>query len=104
MTSLRSALALSGFLLVATGGDEVPTLNTEPTCSDVGSLLMDASAGSCLQDEKEARDSLSTQWKNFPAADRIECVAETQIGGFPSYVQVLTCLEMARDARAMPAD
>lgn len=103
MTSLLSALALGGFLLVATG-DEVPTLNTGPTCSDVGSLSMDASGSSCRQDEKEARDSLATQWKNFPAADRNECLAETQIGGFPSYVQVLTCLEMARDARAMPAD
>lgn len=104
MTSLISALALGGFLLVSATSDDVPTLNTAPTCSDVGSLLMDASASSCREDEKEARDSLVAQWKNFPVADRKECIAETQIGGFPSYVQVLTCLEMARDARAMPAD
>jgi hypothetical protein len=103
MTSLLSALALGGFLLVA-ASDEVPTLDTGPTCSDVGSLLMDANANSCRQDEKEARDSLAAQWKNFRAEDRKECVAETKIGGFPSYVQVLTCLEMARDARAMPTD
>ena len=103
MISTLASLAFGGLVLVATG-DQVPTLNTGPTCSDVGSLSMDTTGSACRQDEQEARDALAAQWKNFPDADRKECLAETKIGGFPSYVQVLTCLEMARDARAMPAD
>jgi LAS superfamily LD-carboxypeptidase LdcB len=103
MTSTLASLAFASFLLVS-ASDQVPTLDTGPTCAGVSRLWADASSSSCRQDEKEARDALSSQWKNFSAADRRECVAATQVGGYPSYVQVLTCLEMARDARAMPAE
>jgi LAS superfamily LD-carboxypeptidase LdcB len=58
----------------------------------------------CQQSEQQARDALASQWRSFPAADKRSCVAETNVGGFPSYVQVLVCLELARDARTMKVD
>jgi hypothetical protein len=104
MTSALSAITLGGLLLVA-AVDHVPVLNTAPTCAGADSgLSATRTVASCQQSEQEARDALAAQWSKFPAADRSECVAETGIGGFPSYVQVLTCLEMARDARNLPAN
>jgi hypothetical protein len=58
----------------------------------------------CQQSEQQARDSPASQWQNFPAGDKRNCIAETSIGGFRSYVQVPVCLELARDARTMKVD
>jgi hypothetical protein len=60
-------------------------------------------AASCEQSEQQVREALVAQWQNFPAADKQSRIAEPRIGGFPSYVQALVCLEIARDARAMNA-
>ena len=80
--------------------DRVPTLDTRPSCADAaGEVSATRTVATCQQSEQQARDALAAQWRNFPAADRRSCVAETNIGGFPSYVQVLVCLELARDAR-----
>jgi LAS superfamily LD-carboxypeptidase LdcB len=104
MISALPAIALGGLLLVASS-DRVPTLNTAPTCAGAnGDLSATRTVPKCRESEQQARDALAAQWSNFPAADKAECVAETSIGGFPSYVQVLTCLEMARDARKLPAN
>ena len=96
---------LLGGVLMVSAADHVPTLDTRPTCADVESFLAaPGTVATCKQDEQQARDTLSAEWQNFPAADRSNCIAETSIGGFPSYVQVLTCLELARDARTMTKD
>jgi hypothetical protein len=81
------AAAMLGGVLTVAAADNVPELDTR-------------NVASCEQSEQQARNTLSTEWQKFPASDQRNCVAETNIGGFPSYVQVLTCLEMARDARA----
>jgi hypothetical protein len=82
--------------------DRVPTLDTRPSCADATSeISVTRTTASCQQSEQQARDALTSQWQSFPVADKRSCVAETNVGGFPSYVQVLVCLELARDARAM---
>jgi hypothetical protein len=104
MTIYFAAMAVSGVLMAA-AVDQVPTLDTRPTCAGAESnISASRTIESCQQSEQQARDSLNTQWRNFAAGDKRNCVAETNIGGYPSYVQILTCLEMARDARTMPAD
>jgi len=37
----------------------------------------------------------------FPLALRQRCLATTETGGDPSYVEVLVCLQMGRDAAQM---
>jgi hypothetical protein len=32
----------------------------------------------------------------------MQCVGEADIGGTPSYVDLLTCLQLAKDARQLP--
>ena len=55
----------------------------------------------CLESEQATRDELVKQWSSFNAADKISCVNELRMGGESSYTELLTCLEMARDVRAM---
>ena len=110
---LPSALpvALGATLLFAVA-DAVPTLNVEPGCRAAAkmgdSLSLNTSLRQCLADEKSARDELDKDWSQFPLALRQRCVATTQTGGDPSYVEVLVCLQMGRDAAQMgsssPAD
>jgi hypothetical protein len=53
----------------------------------------------CEMDEKQARDHLQSEWAQFTPSDKAQCIHETTMGGTSSYVELLTCLEMARDAR-----
>ncbi len=53
----------------------------------------------CLDTEQEVRNRLAKAWGNFHSADRRHCATETTMGGESSYTELLTCLEMARDAR-----
>ena len=101
---LRSVVlfALAGVLLVADG---VPSLDVEAGCRAAAkmgdSLSLDESLRQCLSDEKSARSELEKQWSQFPPALRHRCVATTETGGDPSYVEVLVCLQMGVDAAQM---
>ena len=52
----------------------------------------------CSQDETTALAQLRTEWGQFAGTDQKTCMVTTTTGGFASYVELLTCLEMARDA------
>jgi hypothetical protein len=51
----------------------------------------------CSQDETTALSQLRAEWAQFGRADQKICMSETTTSGFASYVELLTCLEMARD-------
>ena len=78
----------------------VPPLNVEPSCRALASF-----SGSfdlmtrCMKNEQNARDQLASQWTQFAAEDKAYCIDLSNIGA-PSYADLLTCLELARDARA----
>jgi len=80
----------------------ITSLNVEPACRAAAamgdSLSLDSTLRQCLADEKSARDQLEKEWTQFTPALRQRCVATTQTGGDPSYVEVLVCLQMGRDA------
>ena len=99
-----SLLALAGTLLL-TVADKVPALDVESSCRTAAKmgdrLSLDATLGQCLADEKSARDELEKQWTQFPVTLRERCVTTTETGGDPSYVEVLVCLQMGRDAAQM---
>ncbi|MBB3018945.1 hypothetical protein FHR70_001999 [Microvirga lupini] len=56
----------------------------------------------CVRDETEARRQLEQQWASFDPRQREMCARETTVGGAPSYVDVLTCIQMA-SGNAPPA-
>jgi hypothetical protein len=47
-----------------------------------------------MSDEQAAERDLQRQWASFNPGNRTTCVQETGIGGYPSYVEVLTCMQM----------
>jgi hypothetical protein len=55
---------------------------------------------SCLDDERTAREALFRNWASFSPVDRTLCTGMNRTGGPPSYVELLTCLEVLHDARA----
>jgi hypothetical protein len=96
-------LASLAVALVIAAADQVPTFDINPTCSGATPTAGAGGKGTnvCERSELGARDQLAQQWAQFQPADRNRCVALTTMTRMPSYVQVLTCLEMARDSRAL---
>lgn len=65
----------------------------------VGGLAVSQPDKSCIRDEQRARQQLQKQWSRFPASSRASCNVDSSIGGSSSYVDLLTCLQMAQWAR-----
>jgi hypothetical protein len=95
--------AIVAVQLVA-AADTIPNLNLEPTCRAARSagVFLERTKDACLRSEHKARDQLRDQWAQFHAADRARCRASTSAGGIPSYVELLTCLEISKLARDLP--
>ena len=51
----------------------------------------------CSRDEADALQKLEVEWPEFAGPDRSSCFSEATIGGSASYVELMICLEMARD-------
>lgn len=78
----------------------VPSFKVEQGCREVSSGPDKLTTfDKCMQNEKTARDDLTTNWETFAASDRRVCIAETSSDGTPSYVELLECLNMAKDSR-----
>jgi hypothetical protein len=106
MWRLIAAMVLgSQVTLVAAEGP--PNLNAEPSCRAAADSAAMGSLGggnvrdlaSCMRDENEARDQLGKEWTQFLPSEQQRCTSETKMGGSPSYVELLVCLEMIRDAK-----
>lgn len=84
--------------LAVTVSDTVPRFNVEPTCKGgLDSPGLNERYSRCVSEENSARQQLEANWANYPGGDRATCT-DTARMGTPSYVELLTCLEMARDA------
>jgi hypothetical protein len=82
-------------------------LNVEPSCraaADANARQSGRNTEVCLRDEQQARDTLKREWDSYNSDDRAHCVRLTTLGGPPSYVELLTCLQVAKDARERPAE
>ena len=53
----------------------------------------------CADDETQARDTVQAEWTQFTPSAKKQCYEETNIDSTPSYVELLTCLEMERDVK-----
>jgi hypothetical protein len=56
----------------------------------------------CVADEQQALTQLQTQWSQIREPDEAQYTGETNIGGTPGYVDLLTCLQLAKTARQLP--
>jgi hypothetical protein len=74
----------------------VPTFDIVRECRLEGESTVEFDR--CRRDEAAALAQLRSSWPQFVVADRSTCLTAATIGGFSSYVELLSCLEMARDA------
>lgn len=93
--ALLVALAMSR---IAWAEQRLPVFDARPECRAVASVMPDQK---CLEDEQSARAELEKKWSSFTDGDRGQCIGEATAGGNPSYVDLLTCLELTRDARQL---
>ncbi|MFY9736891.1 MAG: hypothetical protein WAL02_17450 [Rhodoplanes sp.] len=93
----------------ARGRSAVPAFDVKKSCktTEDAALSLGRSLESCISSEEAAREQLENRWAEFPGAKQVECVGVSRIGGTPSYIEVLTCLELAQDLeriRSAPAE
>jgi hypothetical protein len=78
-----------------------PTLNVDPSCeaAGMGSVVLGRDKKACLGDEATAQVTLNQNWAKYAAGDKSDCIGMVTTGGPASYVELLSCLEIMRDAR-----
>ena len=91
--------------LIAASGDGVPTLDVRPSCRAAAAAQITSTdrMQTCMAGEQDAHDQLVKAWTEFNIADRSSCV-RTMMDFEPTYTELLTCLEMASDARKLPEE
>ena len=84
----------------------IPDLNVDPVCHGIAQQAPDPSEkggpdlafSKCVQSEQAMRQKLVNEWSTFLPTEKSNCIGE-QMGGMASYTDLVSCLEMAKDAR-----
>jgi hypothetical protein len=103
-SAIGAAIAAALHGIAAAGGP--PELDVRPSCraADRVSVVVagadkaHSDMNACLDDERTAKATLLRHWTNFSPVARTQCTGMNRTGGPPSYVELLTCLEVMRDA------
>jgi hypothetical protein len=93
-----AAMTIGSQLVLAA---DVPNFDTQPSCRAAAAVavMVGRTAEDCMDDERSARDQLENSWTGYSASDAAHCLSLVGSGGGPSYVELLSCVEMSRDAR-----
>jgi hypothetical protein len=96
--------AFFGLFSDAALADDVPKLDFSKSCrADVAAYPGGGGNKACIREEERARKTLVSQWKRFSPQSRARCTSMvTDIVGDQSYIELLTCLQMARDVQSLP--
>jgi hypothetical protein len=105
ISMLGGIAAAQGALGAQQDRGRIPNFKVEPSCESaaarstvpLGSTVNTAEV--CIRKEQEARDQMTKEWDSFAVADKSYCVPLSMQGGTPTYTELLTCLELAREAR-----
>jgi len=88
----------------AVSNSGVPSFDVSSSCQAAKTYDVmedkDKTFQGCLQDEKRARGLLVKNWGSFKVKDRQDCTAQV-VRVAPSYVEILTCLEMSDQTGAL---
>jgi hypothetical protein len=81
--------------------DGPPKLDVSTSCSAAarGAISAGRDKASCLADEHAAEVTLMDSWSKYSATDKSQCIGNVKTGGPASYVELLSCLEVMRDAK-----
>jgi hypothetical protein len=102
MPALLPMMALGTHLVLV--ADKVPELKFEESCraAVAAAATPDRDENACLSDEKQAKAKLDEEWNRFSPSQRQHCTQLSTMGGPPSYVELLTCVEMSEAAAGLP--
>jgi hypothetical protein len=91
---------------VVLAADGPPKFDVERTCrpAAVAGVLPGRDASACQRDENDALGKLQRQWAEFSPAQRTHCASFAALDSAPSYVELLTCLEIAKQSAELPAE
>ena len=105
MTSCAAKFAVVVLLLGPAAtvalADSPPKLDVSGSCNAAarGAISVGRDKESCLADENAAAETLTQNWSKYIDADKTQCIGNVKTGGPPSYVELLSCLEIMRDAK-----
>ncbi len=104
MAAILPILVASAHLLLVS--DTVPQLNITPSCQAAAkaAVTLNRSVESCVRSENEARDKLQQEWSQYTDEQQGHCVRLSSLGGSPSYIELLTCLEIDKQSKTLPAE
>jgi len=101
LTSGAVAACLALWAAPALADDGPPKLDIQATCRSPGRTEVQVQASQkesedgCLRSERAAQDEIKKRWNDYSADAKAQCSKQSQAGGFPSYVETVTCLELA---------
>jgi hypothetical protein len=101
MPALLPILLASSHIWLA--AERVPVLDIEPSCRAAASAAISGGRNedACKKDEQAARTKLEQNWNQFTPTQQAHCVRLSTLGGSPSYVELLTCLEIDKAASGL---
>ncbi|MGA9282889.1 MAG: hypothetical protein WBW00_16620 [Pseudolabrys sp.] len=96
-------LTASHVLLAA---DSVPKFDVERTCRPAAeaAVLPGRDSAACQRDERVERGKPERDWARYNAAQKRQCAGFAALDRAPSYVELLTCLELAKQTQELPPD
>jgi hypothetical protein len=109
MSACANTIAVAIFMLALPAAiaraDSPPKLDVAPSCEAAarGAISAGRDKDACLNDEQAAESVLAQNWSKYDAIDRTQCVGNVKTGGPASYVELLSCLEIMRDAKTIRA-
>lgn len=98
--ALLAAPLLATFPLATPAfADAVPDLDVAQTCRSASrantSVSDNANVDGCLRSERDAKKEAERRWGDYTPSAKRQCEDQYKAGGYPSYVEMVTCLELA---------
>jgi hypothetical protein len=101
-TTVTLAVIPLGSQFESASADGPPKLNIGSSCDAAakGAISAARDKEACMGDELAAQEMLAKNWAQYSRTHKTQCVGMTTQGG-PSYVELISCLDIMRDADAI---
>jgi hypothetical protein len=83
--------------------DSVPRIDFAKVCrATSGTPVGKDQLKTCLDSESRVRDELGQNWSRYSVASRAQCTSGIATAYHASYIELISCLEMANPGMAKP--
>ena len=102
MTAIAPAALALAILFApapALAAEAIPNLDVKRTCAVDESAPNSIPDPNCLQQEEQAKKQLQSLWSQTKPQTRATCIGSDADSPQKSYVDILTCVQMFKDAQ-----